>query len=98
MPRYSLFILRYLPFSNDSFDVITILEVLEHLGDPAKAAKEVLRVANRFVIASVPSHEDNNPEHIHLFNTATFTKLFLDAGAQKVQVDYFLGHMIGVIQ
>lgn len=33
-----------LPFTNDSFDLVAILDVLEHLGDDLKALKEIWRV------------------------------------------------------
>jgi len=85
-----------LPFEDGSFDVVTILEVLEHLADPAAAARETLRVAARFVVASVPSHEDDNPEHIRLFTRASLTELFETAGAERVQIIYVLNHMIAL--
>jgi hypothetical protein len=86
-----------LPFADASFEVVTILEVLEHLEDPAAAAREVLRVASRYVLASVPSHEDDNPEHIQLFTRDSLTELFERAGAERIQICYVLNHMIALI-
>jgi SAM-dependent methyltransferase len=86
-----------LAFADDAFDIVTILEVLEHLPDPAAAAAETLRVAARFVVASVPSHPDDNPEHIRLFTKDTLTTLFEEAGARRVQISYTLNHMIALV-
>lgn len=79
-----------------SVDGVTILEVLEHLPEPRRAVAEVLRVARRFVIASVPSHEDENPEHIQLFSKGNLQDLFRSAGARRVNVDAVLNHWIAV--
>lgn len=87
-----------LGFVDGAADVVTILEVLEHLPDPAAAARETLRVARRAVIASVPSKEDDNPEHIHLFDQRSLSDLFHAAGASRVKVDYVLNHMVALIQ
>lgn len=78
------------------FDVVTILEVLEHLPRPERAVAGAVRAARRFVIASVPRHEDDNPEHIHLFDERSLRQMFLSAQATRVGIEYVLGHMIAV--
>ena len=85
-----------LRFDEGAFDGTTLLEVLEHMPTPALAAREAVRVSRRFVIASVPSKADDNPEHIHLFDRASLTALFEDAGARRVTVDYVPGHMVAL--
>jgi len=85
-----------LSFDDLSFDAVTLLEVLEHMTDPQAAAKEAMRVAQRFVVASVPSKPDDNPEHIQLFTNDSLTTLFTNAGARKVTIEHVPGHMIAV--
>lgn len=77
-------------------DGVTLLEVLEHLTDPGKAAAEALRVTSHFVVASVPSHADDNPEHIQLFDTTSLPALF--SGARRVMVEQVLNHLICIVQ
>lgn len=79
-------------------DIITALEVLEHLRNPHEAVRRLLAGEPRFLVASVPSKPNNNPEHIHYFPPAAFTSLFRDAGATRVQLDHVPGHTIALVQ
>jgi ubiquinone/menaquinone biosynthesis C-methylase UbiE len=85
-----------LEFADHSFDVVTMLEVLEHISATARALAEVCRVARRAVVLSVPSKPDNNPEHIHLFDQASLTARLREAGAERVNVSYVHNHMVVV--
>ena len=79
-------------------DCVTALAVLEHMpGDgPERATREAIRVARSAVIATVPSHEDDNPEHVHLFNGERLTAMFRAAGARRIAIDHVLNHIIAV--
>jgi 2-polyprenyl-3-methyl-5-hydroxy-6-metoxy-1,4-benzoquinol methylase len=85
-----------LGFHDGAFDVATVLEVLEHVDDPARVASELVRVARRAVLATVPSHEDDNPEHVRLFTADSLRALFEEAGARRVVVDGVRGHLTAV--
>jgi 2-polyprenyl-3-methyl-5-hydroxy-6-metoxy-1,4-benzoquinol methylase len=43
-----------LPFDDDEFDVATAIEVLEHVPDPEHTVAEMARVAQRWLLVSVP--------------------------------------------
>jgi ubiquinone/menaquinone biosynthesis C-methylase UbiE len=85
-----------LGFADGSFDGVTFLEVLEHIPDPNAALREAVRVARRFVILSVPSKPDDNPEHIHLFDRPTLARMLEEAGAPRANFDHVLNHLIAV--
>lgn len=75
-----------------AFDAVTLLEVLEHIPDVEKAVANAVRMARRFIIVTVPSKPDDNPEHIHLFTKEILTDVFLNAGCSKVKFDSVLNH------
>jgi len=85
-----------LDFADRQFDVVTALEVLEHIPAVEQAVCEIGRVARRFVIASAPSKPDHNPEHIHLLTEPEFRRLFAAAGVEHVTFDYVLNHRIAI--
>ncbi len=76
-----------------SFDVVTMLEVLEHIPEVEKAIMNAVRLAKSYVVVSVPSKEDSNPEHIHLLTKEILTDLFTRAGAKNMHFDGVNGHL-----
>lgn len=85
-----------LGYPDQSFDVVTVLEVLEHQHDPLPMARAAVRLARRCVVVSVPSKPDDNPEHVQLFNGRSLTELLTRAGARGVRVEHVLNHIIAV--
>ncbi len=68
-----------------SFDVVTMLEVMEHIPDTEAVVKNAIRLAKNYIIVTVPSKPDDNPEHIHLFSNEDLKSLFLNNGCSKVK-------------
>lgn len=44
-----------LPYRDNEFDLVLCTEVLEHLEDPEKALKELVRVSRKYLVISVPN-------------------------------------------
>jgi len=61
-----------LPYPDNSFDLVTCMEVLEHLENPGKALSEVERVSSKYVLLTVP----NEP----LFTIFNYTRWGQDIG------------------
>lgn len=77
-----------------SFDVVTLLEVLEHIPDVESAIRAAVRLARRCVVVSIPSKPDDNPEHIHLLTKPILTELFTMAGCTHLHFDGVPNHLI----
>lgn len=84
------------PFPDDSFDVVTMLEVLEHIPEVEKAVAAAVRMAKQYVVVTVPSKPDNNPEHIHLLTKDKLMRMFNEAGCEKLHFDGVEGHLFMV--
>ena len=81
------------PYPDSSFDVVTLLEVLEHIPMVEKAVTAAVRMAKQYVVVTVPSKPDNNPEHIHLLTKDRLTRMFGDAGCTRLHFDGVEGHL-----
>jgi SAM-dependent methyltransferase len=104
---------HYLPFPDDSFDLVLCLEVLEHLPDSGAGLRELLRVTRDCVLVSVP-HEPffrganflrgkhlralgNDPEHLHAYSGRDFRQLAA-AQARVVWHGYSFPWQIALVQ
>ena len=81
------------PFPDNSFDVVSMLEVLEHIPQAEKAVAAAVRMAKQYVVVTVPSKPDNNPEHIHLLTKERLTQMFNESGCRKLHFDGVDGHL-----
>ena len=83
-----------LPPEENSVDAVTLLEVLEHIPDVQAAVTAAVRSARRYVVVSVPSKPDDNPEHIHLLTKPVLTELFHNAGCGRLHFGGVPGHLV----
>lgn len=81
------------PYANDSVDVVTLLEVLEHIPSVERAIRAAVNMARKYVVVTVPSKEDDNPEHIHLLTKERLTEYFHTCGVKKLSFDGVPGHL-----
>lgn len=79
---------------DDRFDVVALLEVLEHIPNVQDAVNTAIRLARRYVVVTVPSQPDDNPEHIHLLTKDRLTELFANAGCGRLQFSGVPGHLV----
>jgi len=85
-----------LSFADASFDVVTMLEVVEHVAEAMKALAEAVRVARRFVVISVPLWDDDSLHHVHLFTPERLAEMLQLAGASRVTTDVVNHHLIAI--
>ena len=90
-----------LPYEDNSFDFVMILEVLEHVGEPDIVLREASRVTSKFLLTSVPNEPwwrignlarlkyirdlGNTPEHINHWSVRSF-KTFISKYFRVVKV------------
>lgn len=101
-------------FADKTFDLVCCTEVLEHLPDPAKAVAELLRVADKYVVLSVPnepwfclgnlisgkniSRLGNPVDHINHYTGRGFVKFLRQCGAVKIKTFNCLVWTIAVVE
>ena len=86
-----------LPFADGEFDLTTAIEVLEHVPDPEATVAEMARVAERWVLVSVPREPlwrglnvargaywrtlGNTPGHVNHWSKRSFTRMLSRHGS-----------------
>jgi 2-polyprenyl-6-hydroxyphenyl methylase/3-demethylubiquinone-9 3-methyltransferase len=90
-----------LPFEDDAFEVVTCIEVLEHLAEPAETLRELKRIARKHVIVTVPDRRPVRTTlcphclktfptdgHLRMYDPASLSRELADAGltVEKLKV------------
>ncbi|MBP2144650.1 2-polyprenyl-3-methyl-5-hydroxy-6-metoxy-1,4-benzoquinol methylase [Methanofollis sp. W23] len=92
-----------LPFKNQSFDTVTLFEVLEHLENPLAALKEAARVSRSTIVISVPNpysiielatliirnRNTNAPYHVNLFGENEIKQLSRRSSLKIEKIERF---------
>lgn len=94
--EYRIMKAENLPFADSEFDMATAIEVLEHVPDPEHTVAEMARVAERWILVSVPREPlwrglnmargaylkdlGNTPGHVNHWSKRSFAKLLSQHG------------------
>jgi SAM-dependent methyltransferase len=91
-----------LPFRDDSFPLVSAVEVIEHLEDPTGALREIARVSSGHVVATVPNeqlpaealcpnclHRFPVDGHLQMFTMSRLVETCRKAGLEVVDAQYY---------
>lgn len=95
-------------FATDSFDIITMWDVLEHVIDPKATLQEVRRILkpNGLLVLSLPNPDCwearlfkqywvgwDRPRHLHIFSQTVLNNYLQEAGFDMLSVQSFSGRL-----
>ena len=80
-------------YEENKYDCVTMLEVLEHIPNVETAIKNAIKLTKKFIVITVPSKKDDNPEHIHLLTKEKLTQLFNKNGITNLKFGGVNGHL-----
>lgn len=83
-------------FASESFDVVNLAEVIEHVPDPLGLLSEIRRVlrAGGLLMLSTPNvrrltwgrNKEDFPHHLYEFSTKTLSRLVSEAGFVNIRI------------
>lgn len=76
-----------LPFPDNSFDAVTMIDVIEHLQKPQDALREAFRVAPVVYIATPPRGSVNDPFHVQEWLPEEFSAMVTEMGYQHDPIE-----------
>lgn len=98
--RFGVMDIRNIESDDNHFDLVLCLETIEHIKNPEKALREIVRVSNKYILLSVPwepffslanllrlkniSLFGKDPEHVNFWSVRAFKK-FIEANGLKVE-------------
>ena len=86
-----------IPFIEEFPNVdVTSIDLLDYRATFAQAVAAAVRMAKSYVVVTVPSKPDDNPDHIHLLTKDKLTEMFNAAGCSRLHFDGVEGHLFMV--
>lgn len=90
--------LTEIPVKNESFDIITALDVIEHIQEEQQVLMEIKRIlkSDGFVVITVPafkflwSEHDVAVSHVRRYNIPSLRRSLQTAGFSIVRISYFV--------
>ena len=94
-----------LPFRDESFEVVTCFDLLEHFEDDLTAINELARVCKKggFLITTVPAYQslwsihDISLHHKRRYSLSSYKKLFLEAKLNIIKISYYNTFLFPII-
>jgi len=94
-----------IPFQSEKFDIITILDVIEHVQKHKTVLKEIWRMLkpNGIIVVTVPAYQflwsqhDVASSHVRRYNNSTITKELKDSQFKIIRTSYFVSFLFPLI-
>jgi ubiquinone/menaquinone biosynthesis C-methylase UbiE len=93
-----------LDYPENAFDLVTAMEILEHIEDLGEAVTELKRITNKWLLITVPFEQDipvvlcpsclchfNYDGHLHSFTTSDVVDLLERHGLSIHKIEYYSG-------
>lgn len=95
----------HLPFKENTFDLVTMLDVLEHVKNDLRALKELKRVLkkNSMILITVPAYQflwsehDIALSHYRRYNSHGLAIVLKEAGFRISRISYFISILFPII-
>jgi len=94
-----------IPFRTEKFDVVTVLDVVEHVQEDKAVLKEIWRVLkpNGMIVVTVPAYQflwsqhDIASSHVRRYNSRTITKVLKDSQFEIIRTSYFVSFLFPLV-
>lgn len=94
-----------LPFRENTFDLVTLLDALEHIENDVQVLEEIKRISKKdsLILLTVPAYQflwsehDIALSHYRRYTSKTLTKVLKEAGFDIVRMSYFMSFLFPLV-